>query len=150
MRTVRSTAWPAYSSAAPRRNISAARCGRAWATSPTPSTPCSASDFPVRSLLFSGAGLQRQRLANRRRPAREVEPVCCEQRERQPIDAEGDATGMRHVAGGGAQVPGQAEMVAMIVEAHARRRLLRRADRHQQLELELLLDLTCRHELAAA
>ena len=48
------------------------------------------------------------------------------------------------------QAPGRAEMVLVVVEAHAGGRLLGRAHRHQQLELQRLLDLAHRHHLAAA
>src|ERR1700677_323998 len=49
-----------------------------------------------------------------------------------------------------AQVPDFSEVVLMVVEAHARRRVFDRAYRDQQLEFQCLLDLAQCHELAAA
>src|SRR6202035_1754449 len=54
------------------------------------------------------------------------------------------------LAGLSAQIPRRAEMVAVIIEAHARGRLLGGPDRNKQFELQGLLDLTHRHQLAAA
>ena len=71
----------------------------------------------------------------------EIEAVGREQRQGQAVDAEGDAAGMSDLAGFGAQIPRRAEMVAVIVEAHARGRLLGGAHRNQQFELQRLL--TC-------
>ena len=67
--------------------------------------------------------------ARTRRPVRQLRAVGGEQRDRQPIHAEGDAAGVRHLAGLVVQAPGRAEMVAVIVEAHAGGRLLGRAHR---------------------
>ena len=47
-----------------------------------------------------------------------------EQRERKPIHAEGDTAGMHHRAGLIVQIPGRAEVIAVIVETHAGGRLL--------------------------
>src|SRR6516225_8398391 len=96
------------------------------------------------------SALDCQGLAHRDRPKRQIDPVGGEQRERQAVDAKGDAGGMGHRAALGAQAPGRAEMVAVIVEADARGQLLGGADRDQQLELERLLDLVRGHQLAAA
>ena len=85
-----------------------------------------------------------------RRPRLDIETVGPEQGDRQPVHAEGDAGGMRRRAGLIVDAPGRAEMVAMIVEAHAGGRLLGRMQRHQQLELQRLLDLADRHHLAGA
>src|SRR5262245_48710240 len=95
-------------------------------------------------------GLQRERLARRWRPLAEIDPVRREQRQRQPVDAEGDAGGMGDLARPGPGAPGRTEVIAVVVEAHARGRLLRGAYRDQQLELQRLLDLADRQDLAAA
>src|SRR5207302_1441324 len=91
-----------------------------------------------------------QRFARRRRPGAQVEAMGGEQRQGEAIDAERDAARMGELARSGLQLPGLAEVVLVIVEAHAGGRLLRRADRDQQLELEGLLDLVDRHQLAGA
>ncbi len=71
-----------------------------------------------------------------------------EQSEREPVHAEGDASGMRHLSGLGADAPDLAEMLAMAVEAHAGGRLLGGTDRNEQLELQGLFDLVDCHDLA--
>src|SRR4029079_4158001 len=91
---------------------------------------------------------ERQRLARLLGPGPQLQPVRSKQRKPQAIDAEGDAAGVSDRAGVGAQTPFAAEMIAMIVEAHARRRLLCGAHRNQQLEFHRLLDLSSRHDLA--
>src|SRR5580704_16588267 len=128
----------ASSAAAASRNISKARNAPAWATSPIPNT------------RYWACSSNRQRLTNPRRPLRQLDAVGCEQRQRQTVDSEGDAGGMRDQAGFVAQVPRRAEMVAVIVEAHARGRLFLRVHRNEQLEFQRLLDLAHRHQLAAA
>src|ERR1700688_2627992 len=66
-----------------------------------------------------GPRSDRQRLARRNRPQRQVETVRREQRQGQAIDAESDTAGMRQFSGFGPQIPDSAEMVAVVVEAHA-------------------------------
>src|SRR5450432_2632889 len=66
-------------------------------------------------MAFSRAvetSLERQRLAGVCRPGREIEPVGGEQRQRQTIDPERGAAGMRHLVGLGAQAPLHSEMIA--------------------------------------
>src|SRR5215467_7578464 len=71
-----------------------------------------------------------------------------EDREAQPIDTEGYARGMRRIGVLGMQPPDFAEMLSMTIETHTRGRLLRGVHRNQHLELECLLDLHHRRELA--
>src|SRR4051794_22765572 len=89
----------------------------------------------------SGESSERQRVAGGRRPVLELETVRREQRQGQAVDAEGDAARMRNIAILDPQIPGLAEMIAVIVEAHAGGRLLLGAHRNEQLEFEGLLDL---------
>src|SRR5476651_2721211 len=72
------------------------------------------------------------------------------QRQREPVDAEGHAGSVNHFAGLSAKAPFRAEMIFVVVEAHAGGRLLAGADRDQKLELGSLLKLIDRHQLAAA
>src|SRR5712692_6330526 len=94
-----------------------------------------------------GHALERQRLARRRRPVPQVETVRRKQGEREAIDAEGDAGRVRESARLGLELPGLAEMVLVVVEAHAGGRRLLRAHRNEQLELQGVLDLVHRHQL---
>src|SRR5215471_4763273 len=66
------------------------------------------------------------------------------------VHTEGYARGVGDPACRGFDAPYLAEMPLVIVEAHARGRIFRRADRDQQLEFQLLLDLTNRHHLAGS
>src|SRR5262249_33004871 len=66
------------------------------------------------------------------------------------IHAEGDAAGVRQLATAVLNAPDLAEVLAVIVEAHAGGGPGARVIRNQQLELERLLDLTDRHDLADA
>src|ERR1700722_2696829 len=91
----------ASSAAAASQNTSKARNTRAWATSPIPNT------------RYWACSSDRQRLTNPRRPLRQLDAMRREQRQRQTVDAEGDAAGMRDLAGFVAQVPRRAEMVAV-------------------------------------
>src|ERR1051326_9024457 len=112
-----------------------ARSARVSAIWRTPNLPCWASESP------SQAPSPRDRFAHRCGPASEIDAVGGEQRQRQPVEPERDAAGVGHLAGRGADVPGRAEMIAVIIEAHACGRLLGRMHRDQELEFERLLDL---------
>ena len=79
----------------------------------------------------------------------DVEAVMAEQREREPFEAEADAARVRDVARRGADVPQQPEMVHVVVEAQARGLAIVVLDRDQQLELQVLLALAVRDDLAA-
>ena len=74
--------------------------------------------------------------------------MCREQRDRQAVQAERGAGGVCNRAVIGAQSPGRAEMILMVVEAHAGRRRFLGVDRNEQLELERLLNLIDGHQLA--
>src|SRR5262249_30275441 len=63
--------------------------------------------------------LQCQGLARRGGPVAQVETVRREQGEGEAVDAEGDAAGVDQLAGRGRDLPGLAEVLAVIVEAHA-------------------------------
>src|SRR5262249_51360446 len=76
--------------------------------------------------------------ADRRRPVPDAGAVGGEHRHGQPVHAEGDATGVGGRAVLVHQVPGVAEVLAVIVEAHAGGGLGLGADRDQELELQLL------------
>src|SRR5579863_6936855 len=56
-----------------------------------------------------------------RRPLLQVQAVICEQRHRQPVDAKGDAAGVRQFALVVMDTPHLAEVLPVIVETHARR-----------------------------
>ena len=129
----------------------------AWVRGPMIGTLPSCQSFSKNVQVFDHAAIaasapqRRQRRPRaRRRPGAQVEPVRGEQRQREAVDAERDAAGVGDLARRGRELPGLAEMVLMVVEAHAGGRLLRRAHRDQQLELERLLDLVDRHQLAGA
>src|SRR5579863_7059742 len=94
--------------------------------------------------------LQTQQLTYWSGPRREVRAVGVEHRNREPIHPEGNAAGMRRRAGHVLDVPGQAEMVAVIVEAHAGGRLLLGPQGDEQFELQRLLLLADRLHLADA
>src|SRR5947207_5146373 len=79
---------------------------------------------------------QRKRGAHRARPARELEPVDAEQRDGEAVHAKGDAAGVRGGTGLVLQAPDHAELVAMVVEAHAGGGLRAGVVRDQQLELQ--------------
>src|SRR5262249_19041405 len=89
-----------------------------------------------------------ERLAHFGRPFCQVSSVGVEHRDRKAVHPECDASSMRRLAVGVGYAPGCAEMIAVIVEAHAGRRLLFRTQRHQQLELQRLLLLAHRFHLA--
>src|SRR5580704_17605673 len=63
--------------------------------------------------------LERQSLPSRRRPLLEIEAVIGEQRHGQAIDAERDAAGMRELAIVVPDAPHLADVLAVVVEAHA-------------------------------
>src|SRR5690242_3357066 len=73
-----------------------------------------------------------------------------EQRDRQAVKAKCGTRGVRDCAIVRLQAPGGAEVILMIVEAHARRRRFLRVHWNEELELERLLDLTDGHQLAPA
>src|ERR1700722_14816681 len=64
--------------------------------------------------------------------------MCRKQRDGQPVDAEGDAGGVRGLQVGAGKTPGRSEVIAMIVEAHAGGRRFRRSDRHEHFEFQRL------------
>jgi len=68
----------------------------------------------------------------------------------QPVDAEGDAGGVRGLQVGAGKTPGRSEVIAMIVEAHAGGRRFRRSDRHEHFEFQRLRDLEPPDHRAAA
>src|SRR5881394_5108 len=109
---------------------------------------------PRSSLCASGDYLalssELQRLTRVRRPLLEIETVRREQREHQPIQAERDARRVSRIAVVAAQAPRRTEVILVIVEAHARRRLLVGVHRDQQLELQRVLDLGHGHHPAEA
>ena len=76
--------------------------------------------------------------------------MCRKQRDGQPVDAEGDAGGVRGLQVGAGKTPGRSEVIAMIVEAHAGGRRFRRSNRHQHLEFQRLRDLEPPDHRAAA
>src|SRR5436305_3229882 len=84
----------------------------------------------------ASARSQRERGAHRARPARGLQTVDAEQRDGQPVHAKGDAAGVRGGTGFVLQAPDHAELVAMVVEAHAGGRLRASVVRDQQLELQ--------------
>src|SRR6516162_8915625 len=98
----------------------------------------------------AGQVLKVERFARRLGPAYCLQPMGGEHRERKPIHTEGDAAGVHDRAGFVAQVPGHAEVIAVIVEAHAGGRLCGRAHRNEQLEFQRPLNLAHCHELTAA
>src|SRR3954447_23179270 len=83
-------------------------------------------------------------------PGGRIGAVGVEHGDSQAVHAEGDAAGVGRLAIGVLDIPGRAEMLAVIIEAHAGRRLLFRAQRDQQFELELLLLLAHRLHLTDA
>jgi len=64
--------------------------------------------------------LESQSLPSRRRPLLEIEAVIGEQRHGQAIDAERDAAGMSQLVVVVTNAPHLAEVLAVIVKAHAR------------------------------
>jgi hypothetical protein len=109
-------------------------------------------------LVFDASFLERaesirshhQTLAHIRRPLGEVEAVRPEQGDGETVHAERDAGGVGRRAGAIGKAPGRAEVVAVVVEAHAGGRFLGGMERHQELELQRLLELAHRHDLAGA
>src|SRR5258708_2272895 len=85
-------------------------------------------------------------MADSRRPILDRQAVTLEQSERNALHAKSHASGMRRLAVRRRDVPSAPEQIAVIVEAHASRRMLAAVDRHQQLELEFLAALArCQH-----
>jgi len=74
--------------------------------------------------------------------------VDAKERNRQAIHPEGNARRVSDLAGVVPHVPRQAKMIAVIVEAHARRGPRRRKVGDQQFELQRLLPLGEGHDLA--
>src|SRR5579872_258049 len=93
---------------------------------------------------------QPEQLAKRGRPSRKLRAVGVEHGDRQAIHPEGDAAGMSRFTACIPDVPGGAEMVAVVVETHAGGRLVFRAQRNQQFEFEGLLHLADGLHLADA
>ena len=96
------------------------------------------------------AFLKAKQPTDRSRPFRKLRAVGVEHRNRQPVHAERHAAGMGESAARVLDIPRGAEMVAVIVEAHAGGRLFLRAQRHEQFELQRLLLLADRLHLADA
>jgi hypothetical protein len=80
--------------------------------------------------------LQAERLPHAGRPLGEVDAVGMEHRHRQAVHSERHAAGMGRLTVHVLDVPGRAEMVAVIIEAHAGRRLFFGTQRDQQLEFQ--------------
>src|SRR6202453_2156637 len=91
--------------------------------------------------------LESQRLPSRRRPFLEIEAVIGEQRHGQAIDAERDAAGMSQLTIVVTDAPHLAEVLAVIVEAHAGGGRCARIIRNQEFEFQGLLALADRHHL---
>src|SRR6185437_15113316 len=83
--------------------------------------------------------LKLEGLPDRGRPPGEVSAVGMEHGDREAIHAERDTAGMGGLAAGIPDVPGQAKMVAVIIEAHAGGRLLLGTQRNQKFEFQRLL-----------
>ncbi len=79
--------------------------------------------------------------ANIVRPAAGIESMVAEQRQRDALEAEADAGGVTPLAVVLLDAPELAEVILVIVEAQARRRLVDAVDRNEQLELQALLAL---------
>src|SRR5664279_6131166 len=84
------------------------------------------------------------------RPPRGLEAVRLEERQRHPLEAEAEARGARRLAVARADLEDAAEVILVPVERADRRRRRRRDDGHENFELELLVALAGRHDLAAA
>ena len=70
------------------------------------------------------------------RPFHKIRTVGMEHRDRQAIHSERHAARMGRLTVCVLDIPGRAEMVAVVVEAHTSRRLLFRAQRDQKLKLQ--------------
>src|SRR5207302_9185728 len=86
----------------------------------------------------------------RMRPGIDVEAVCSKERDGQAIQAKRGAGGVGDSAIISAEPPRAAEMILMVVEAHASGRRFLGVDRDEELELECLLNLIGGHALASA
>jgi hypothetical protein len=81
---------------------------------------------------------QRQTGPHRRRPLDGIDPMRREKCDRQPVDAERGACGMGGLEVCASEAPSQSEVIAVIVEAHARARRFRRSNRDEHLEFQRL------------
>src|SRR5690348_13409518 len=83
-------------------------------------------------------------------PLLHVEPVMVKEGERDALQAEADAGGVRNAAVFEIEAPFRAEGILMVVEAHAGGRIGDRGDRDQQFELQVLVALIVGKHLAGA
>ena len=85
--------------------------------------------------------LEVQHLPHRGRPLCDICAVGMEHGHGEAVHSEGNAAGMRRLTRRIDDIPGGAEMVAMIIETHASCRCLVGADRDQQFKLQRLFNL---------
>src|ERR1051325_1549660 len=105
---------------------------------------------PRAASLRGAASIETEDIANLARPGRQLEPMHLEQAEGDALEPEADACAVRGVAVGGADAERFPEVVEVIVARSDRGGLLRGADGHHELVLEVLLALGGLQELAAA
>jgi len=91
-----------------------------------------------------------KRMADLDRPRRDVGSVVTEQRQRHALQPEADAAGMTGGPVSEADAPTLAEMVLVVVEGKAGRRLLDARHRDQKLEFQCLVPLAVGQHLAGA
>src|SRR5665213_3392781 len=112
------------------------------------SPACSACGFHALGSSRSRSALETEGIAHLPGPVADRKAMMPEQRQRDALHAEADTGGMRHFPGRGLDLPRTTKQVTVIIEADARRRAVFRGDRHQQLELQRLLALAGRQQLA--